>query len=388
MNAGYYTEVYDSIKDIDPNEWQSLIDASQDLAMDPRLIHLMEKTLHNQARFWTVLVRDRQKQLIACACLSLFQTDIVQSASGFLRKWVERLRSYWPNALKLKVLFCGLPSPAAHSHFRARASVDLQSVLQVLNEAMSAIASREKAALVVLKELDTGQDEQVSNLQNLGFVRGELEPLYQLSGAFKDFDDYRAALRSTYRNQIRANIKKFKQSGLKVEHLLDSEEIYSRFNESVYQLYLNVWKKAKEKLECYSLDFFREIAKAVPNQVIFTLVTDAGKPVAFALGLMGEEHYYNLYVGLDYSYNDETDLYFNLFYHELDAVFKMNKKTIFLGQTSGMFKSRLGAFPDPRYFWVRPLNPILRILFKHLQSVIFPKVNLIKANQVFRTVAS
>ena len=300
MDAGFYTEIYDSIKQVDPEEWHSLIDVNRDLAMDQRLIHLLERSLSGQARFWTVLVRDRQKQLIACACLSLFQTDIVQSASGFLHQAIQRLRQYWPNVLKLKVLFCGLPLPCAHSHFRVREATDLQPVLRVLNKTMTVIARREKASLLVLKELDAVQDEQLGNIRELGFVRGELEPLYQLPGIFKDFNDYRAALRSPYRNQIQANVKRFNQSGLKVEHFFDSEEIYSRFNDAVHRLYLNVWEKAKEKLECFSLDFFREIARSLPNQVAFTLITDNQKPVAFALGMIGADTYYNLYVGLDY----------------------------------------------------------------------------------------
>ncbi len=384
MDAGFYTEICDSIKQVDPEEWHSLIDADLDLAMDQRLIHLLERSLSGQARFWTVLVRDRQKQLIACACLSLFQTDIVQSASGFLQTMIQRLRQKWPNVLKLKVLFCGLPLPCAHSHFRVREAIDLQPILKILNKTMTVIARREKASLLVLKELDAIQDAQLNNIRGLGFVRGELEPLYQLAANFKDFNDYRAALRSPYRNQIQANVKRFNQSGLKVEHFLDSEEIYSRFNDAVHRLYLNVWEKAKEKLECFSLDFFREVARSLPNQVAFTLISDDQKPVAFALGMIGADTYYNLYVGLDYDYNETADLYFNLFYHELDVVFRFNKKKIFLGQTSGMFKSRLGAAPSARFFWVRPLNPILAMIFKYFQSIIFPRINPIKQNQVFK----
>ena len=385
MEAGFSTEIYDSIKQVDPEEWYSLIDAHLDLAMDQRLIHLLERSLSGQARFWTVLVRDRQKQLIACACLSLFQTDIVQSVSGFLQTMIQRLRQKWPNVLKLKVLFCGLPLPSAHSHFRVREAIDLQPILKILNKTMTVIARGEKASLLVLKELDAIQDKQLDSIRELGFVRGELEPLYQLTGNFKDFNDYCAALRSPYRHQIQTNVKRFNKSGLKVEHFFDSEEIYSRFNGAVHRLYLNVWEKAKEKLECFSLDFFREIARSLPGQVAFTLISDNQKPVAFVIGIIGSDTYYNSYVGIDYDYNDTADLYFNLFYRELDVVFRFNKQKISLGQTSGMFKSRLGAVPSARFFWVRPLNPVLGIIFKCFQSIIFPRINPIKQNQVFKT---
>jgi predicted N-acyltransferase len=384
MDTEYDSEIYESIKNIDLQEWQSLIDLSHDLAMDQRLIHLLEKSLSDQARFWTLVIRDRQQQIIACACLSLFQTDIVQSVSGRLRNWINRLRDYWPNALKLKVLFCGLPLPSAHSHLRVREGVDLQLVLRKINGVMTQLAQQEKATLLVFKEFTVSQDTQVTDLKKMGFIRGELEPVYQLPGIFKDFANYQESLRASFRRQIQSNIKKFKESGLKVEHFANPEEIYSRFSEPVHRLYLNVWEKAKEKLECFPVDFFREIATHMPGQVFFTLISDQEKPVAFALGLTNEEAYHNLYVGLDYSYNKNSDLYFNLFYHELDAIFKCNKKQIFLGQTSGTFKTRIGATADPRFFWVRSLNPLLQLIFKYFRSIIFPKMPAPATLQVFK----
>jgi predicted N-acyltransferase len=384
MEPLYRTEIYPSIQNINPNEWYTLIDVEKDIAMDQRLIRLMETTLNNQAGFWIVLFRDKQNKLAACACLSLFQTDIFQSAPGFLKKAVQLIRQYWTNAFKLKVLFCGLPTPSAHSHFRVREDVDIDIITSLLHETMVLIADQEKAALLVLKELDSSQHKQVNNLKKLGFVDGELEPLYQLRADFKDFEDYCNNLRSSYRYQVMANVKKFNRTELKVETFFDAAEIADHFTDSVYQLYVNVWEKAKEKLECMSIHFFRDIARMLPNQVVFTLITDQQTPVAFAIGLMSVDTYYNLYVGLDYSYNQKADVYFNLFYHELDVVFRLDKKKILLGQTSCSFKSRLGGVPDPRFFWVRPLNPFLHILFKGMKSFFFPKVKLISTNKVFK----
>ncbi len=384
MNSEYYAEIHDSVKNVDSQEWGELINSNQDLAMDPRLVYLLENTLSDQAKFWTVVIRNQQRQLISCACLSLFQTDVMQSAVGLAQTLIQRLRRYWPNALKLKVLFCGLPLPSGHTHLRIHHAADSSAVLKLLNDVMIGIARQQHAQLLVFKELNAAQDKEVQYLQQLGYVRGELQPIYQLSRSFKDFAEYKAQLRAPYRHQIQVNVKKFNTSGLQVQHFFEPEEIYSQFSDAVHQLYLNVWDKAPEKLECFSADFFRELPRALPNQVVLTLIKDEQKAVAFAIGVVDENNYYNLYVGLDYLYLQKTDLYFNLFFHELDQVFGLNKTKILLGQTSGMFKARLGASPDPRFFWVRPLNPILRMIFKYFQKLIFPQVKIIKENQVFK----
>lgn len=381
---GYYTEIYGSVKEIDPEEWQGLMDPHVDLAMDQRLIHLLENKLSDQARFWTVVVRDLRKKLVACACLGLFQTDVAQSSPLFLQKAIQRLRKYYSNAFKLKVLFCGLPLPSGHTHLRISPAVHSPLIMRLLNQVMTEIAQKEKAQLLVVKELDVQELEKIGDLRCLGFIRGELEPIFQFSSVFKNFDAYQAALRSGYRRQVQLNVKKFNQWGFRVEHLTDPVEIYSRFSDEVHALYLNVWTKAKEKLECFPADFFRELPQSMPNQVALTLISHESRPVAFALGVMSDDIYHNLYIGLDYAHLESGDLYFNLFYQELDAVFHLNKKKILLGQTSGTFKSRLGATADPRFFWVRPLNPLLRFLFKYFQNLIFPKVKPPQGNQVFK----
>lgn len=218
----------------------------------------------------------------------------------------------------------------------------------------------------------------------MGYLRGELEPIFHLSRAFHDFSEYKAALRSSYKHQIDANIKKFNHFNFQVEHFFTAEAIGAQFTDDLYQLYLNVWAKAKEKLECFSVDFFRQLPQILPGQVTLTLIKDQQKPIAFAIGITEESIYHNLYIGLDYHYAERADLYFNLFYHELAAVFPLKKSKIFLGQTSAAFKSRLGAYANARFFWVKPLNPLFRFIFQTFSSLIFPKIPAHPPKQVFK----
>src|ERR1700730_6099794 len=311
-------EIYDSVLNINPEELNQIVDPGKDLAMDQRLIALTEKTLANQAKFWTVVFRDRTSRILACANLSLFDVDIVQSAPAFLQKWTKQVRLIWPNALKWKVLFCGLPIPSGHAHLRFLPGVEPRPILVLLNKLMHDLARQQGAQLITFKEFDIDQSSQMASLKELGFICGGLSPLFILPGRFKNFTEYLAGLRSNYRHQIRMNVKKFNQLNLKVEHMNDPDKIKTEFTEQVYQLYLNIWERAKERLECLPIQFFQELAHAMPKQVSLTLISDANQPIAFAMGLIGDEIYYNIYSGMDYSKKDESDLYFNLFYQELD----------------------------------------------------------------------
>jgi len=370
----YICELHHSVLEINSNEWDQLVPSSEDLAMNQRLIRFLEITLSQQARLWTISVRDKQGQLVCCACISLFQTDVLQSVPRLFKVVISAFRHLWLNIFKWKVIFCGLPIPAGHSHLRFSPGVNIQAILGALNELMQGLAKKEGARLLVFKELNRDQFNCLKSLNTMGFQSGLLPPIYELPHNFKDFDQYESLLRANYRRQIRLNKKKFDRFGLSVEYIFDDEEISARFTEEVYQLYLNVWEKAKEKLECFPFEFFSGLPKIFPGQVVMTLISDCRRPISFSIALVTNAAYHNLYIGLDYSLNRKVHLLFNLFYEELAVVFRLHKKQIYLGQKSDGFKSRLGATASARYFFVRPLDTTTRVCFKWFHIFIFPRI--------------
>lgn len=384
-NTNYQYQILESVSQVNPTEWNQLIDPMHDLAMNQNLIRVMEQSLAKQAKFWTIAIRNSKNELVCCANLSLFEVDVIQSSSFFVKKLISTLRVVRPNTLKWKILFCGLPVPSGHCHLRFAQNVEPHTILPLLNQIMEKLAKNQQAKLIALKEFDQVEINKVKHLRELGFYQSELAPLFILSGSFKDFDEYIAAMRSPYRHQVQNNMKKFNLANLQVEHIFNAEEIKARFNHEVYQLYLNTWKKAKEKLECLPIHFFQELATTLPEQIAFTLISNNDKkPVAFAIGLINGTSYYNLYTGFDYSTKQQSDLYFNLFYHEINCAFQLKKQRIFLGQTSDYFKSRLGATAEPRFFFARAVHPSRKMLLKVFHKFIFPKVPQPIKHDVFK----
>lgn len=385
-NALPYTyQLYDSIFDIDPVQWYQVVDVIHDLSMNRELIHLTETSLSNQAKFWNVLIRDSNQQPVACACLCLFQADGVQSCPEIIMCTATAIRKVWPNILKFSVLFCGLPIPSAETHLKIVAHVDPEPILILLNEVMQKLATQQKADLVVLKEFSEDHAANISTaLHALNFIRGDVAPTYELHRHFSDFKDYQSALRANYRRQVQKTMNKFMAANLHVQQVEGAAAIENLFTDQVYQLYLNVWRKSAEKLECLPQTFFSQLGYAMPLEARLTLISEGKQVVAFAIGLLHNQVYKNLYCGIDYVLNAKADLYFNLYYHELDYAFIDKATKITLGQTSDEFKSRLGAIAHPRYFFVRAKNPLAQWALKIFHTLLFPAVTLPAKRQVFK----
>jgi hypothetical protein len=85
--------IYDSINDVSPADWQRLTGNALDLGMDPRMIRVLEETLADQCRMWTMMVEDPTGVVVACACLCLFVVDALVAAPLAVRKIAEFIRT-------------------------------------------------------------------------------------------------------------------------------------------------------------------------------------------------------------------------------------------------------------------------------------------------------
>src|SRR5215470_6645125 len=154
----YIYRIYDSIAEVSSVDWQRL--TGQDLIMDPRLICVLEETLAEQCRMWTMMIENPAGLVVACACLCLFVADAVCAAPPAVRKVTESIRTGCAGFLKFGVLFCGLPVPAGVNHFRMAPEADRAAVLRAVHEGMRLLARRHRAQTVMFKEFDVvGQSE-------------------------------------------------------------------------------------------------------------------------------------------------------------------------------------------------------------------------------------
>jgi predicted N-acyltransferase len=193
-----------------------------------------------------------------------------------------------------------------------------------------------------------------------------------------------ASFRSRYRNQLRRSQKKFERSGLRVVHLRGGMGVDVLYNEDVHHLYLAVLDRADVKLECLPAEFFRELARQFPDDAAFTLIYQGQRIVAFMCGVFDRGAYLNLFCGFDYQLNEETDLYFNLMYEDLDYALRQKVQSIHVGQTANDFKSRIGCFLEPRCFYVKARLPAVHSLLRLGRRHLFPVAPPIAERNLFR----
>ena len=370
---GYTYQLYESISDVDPHEWNALREPGHDPFMDPRFIAAVEKSMAGSSRFWHALVRDDAGRPVASACLCSYRVDATLLAEGGAKKVAAAVQRLAPWLLNFNVVFCGLPVSAGQSHLRFAPDADCRAVLVLLEEAIKAISRKARAKCVVFKEYTPAESARLYALAELGYLRADSLPMNHTPAPFGSFDEYLASLPSRKRYPVKRSQKKFAKSGLRVVQMPGGGGADQVYTDEVHRLYDNVLERAKVKLERLPAEFFRELARQLPDETAFTFIYDDAKIVAFAASLFTPVRYHQMFVGVDYDKNPQVDLYFNLFFQAVDYAYRQHVGEIFCGQSADTFKARkLGCQHLPLSFYVKGADRLSAWVIRKFFNTLFP----------------
>lgn len=369
----YSYTLYDSINDVDAEEWNRLRRGERDPFMDPRFIRAVETAMAGTGRFQHVVFRDHNGVPAASACMCSYRVDASLLTDGWTKKMAQWIGRLAPRLTHFNVVFCGLSVSAGQSHLRLAPGVDSAIVLRQLDGLLQQFAKQERAECIVIKELTAEECERLAPLESLGYRRADSLPMNHTKPDFRNFEDFCAHLKSRKRYPIRRSQKKFAKSGLHIVQCTGRDGVEKIYNDDVHKLYEAVFERAEVRLEKAPAALFQQLAVHFPDNSAFTFIYDDERVVAFAASVFTTEVFHQMFVGFDYELNPKCDLYFNLFFHAIDYAFRQNVSDIFVGQTADTFKQRkLGCYHVPLYFFVKGANVISSFIIRAGFRVLFP----------------
>ena len=390
-------QVYHSIDDVDPDEWDACIDVEREIFARRGFVRAVERSM-SDSEFLHVVFRDEQSRPVMTATLCLYHIDgslMAEGAALWIARFLERVNR---SLIHVPIAICGLPVSAGQSNLRIRTDVDVDvdAVLQQLDIVMTTWARQHRARAIVFKEFNDAECSRIKAIESLGYRKADSLPMNCTQPGFESFDEYLASLKSRRRSPIRRAIKKFEKTGLRIVQRRGGEGVAELFTDDVHKLYLEVLDRAEVKFERLPAEFFREIARELPDNSWFTFVvddrerTDAPSPsetttdtstdtieasdiIAFATSVHSPASFHQMFVGVRYDRKEESDLYFNLFFHAIDVAFRQQTEEIQVGQSANEFKrQKFSCWQEPLSFFVKPLHPVAKLVFRLAFKSFFP----------------
>ena len=222
--------------------------------------------------------------------------------------------------------------------------------------------------LILIKDVEDRMMEGAAALRRISYRPLETEPnmILTLSPEWKSFDDYLAALTSSYRKTARHTIEAVKTAGCVIETLSNVAE----YGPQLHALYLQVHDRQKMRLVSLHPEFIPALATTLKEGFRCTVLRKGGEMVGFVTTLKDGDLAVGYYIGFDTAVNKEVPVYFRLLQAVVDDAIQMGCRKISFGRTALEPKARLGAKPEPLHVWVRHRVPALNLLVRGLMQSI------------------
>lgn len=289
-----------------------------------------------------------------------------------IQRLAAGVRRLWPGVLKFHFLLCGIPvQGCCDSQLAIAEGADLGAILAGLDEVAIDLARKSGCRVLSFMQFKPELAAQLDGLSQHGFHKSRSVYAYQLEGALDSFATYTAQRSKRTRANMRKSLKRFDEAGLTCEQIRGRDGAERLFTPEVYQLYLNVLERAKDRFERLPVSFFQELARQFPDESCYTILRQGERVVAFCCGLAGGDQHLMLYCGLDYSLSRDIDLYFNVIYRGLECGLVPGVRVVHVGASADEFKQHMGCRGSWLSVYLKAVYPLGRFLLNCLSGLLF-----------------
>jgi hypothetical protein len=236
--------------------------------------------------------------------------------------------------------------------------VDRKGALRLLLGEIDRVAKKHKAQLGMLKDIHIEfPAEERALMRETGFTEGFSLPTIRINTAYASFEDYLTKhLSKNGRKHARKQFHKA-EGVFKLRVVEDFEDLIPR----VFPLFRAVFLKAKYQFEELPPRFFVECARcASPKTELVLCERNDGRLAGALLIFYNDDEQQNKRIGIDYDLADSGLIYNLLNYTGIQRAIARGLKTLWLGQSSYLTKTRLGGQIEDQYLLIKAYDPTLK----------------------------
>jgi hypothetical protein len=341
-------------------QWDSILPPFHHLKSENLLV--LQKNLNFECCYLLIHEKGKLQGLIYLQKAELSAKNIkIQEFKSFFGKISFKIL-FWLKP-KFQLWVCG------NLYRTAEAGYFLNSQNANLLQYLKHFLNNEKSSTtgLIIKESEKIQT------QHLAFsfepINDDLNMVMSIDPKWNTLEDYKLDLSKKYRKRLASIREKL----IKIEKKeLNTAEIENQ-KDRIYELYLNVLQKQKISLNGLKKEYFVDFFRQNINNISFVGYFEKQKLIGFAIYIFKSSEELELYyVGIDYKFNQEYNLYFNFLFDALETGINKKLKRILLGRTAKTAKANMGATSILQYNYFYISNPLVKWIVKRsLKNKIF-----------------
>jgi hypothetical protein len=351
------TEVYESIDEIGPDR-VGLLDTGLDFSFG--MLRAIEKSIWGEllVRYITVEDDDRGRTLAFTPVYLGSNLNFNALLPRFVQKGYDWLVGSLGSAIATRAAVAGcLISDRGWIPMHPELT-DRHGALRLLLAAIDQVARKHKAQLGMLKDIhcDFPSDERAL-MREAGFTEGYSLPTIRINTAYGSFEEY--LVKQLSKNGRKHARKQFHKA--EGTFFLRTIEDFEPFIPKVFPLHRAVFLKAKYQFEESPPSFFVESARSsTPKSELVVCERNDGRIVGSLMIFYNDREQQNKRIGIDYDIAESGLIYNLLNYTGIQRAIARGIKTLWLGQSTYLPKSRLGGHLEDQYVLIKAYDNALK----------------------------
>ncbi len=355
------TQYERSIQDIDKKEWNRLM--GKEGVFDWEGLLFLENVFTDNDRpennwsFHYLIIKDQENHPILATffTIALWKEDMLAPTSVSVK--LEEIRKNDPYHLTSPVLSMGSPFTEGQHLYLDRSHPHWQLAMKQLLDKMDELGLQSDTNMLVLRDFE--KDEELSQLfHQQGFIKIMMPDSCKIPDlSWNSISEYPASLSARSRRHFRKDIQpyedRFKVVCLNQPDQDDLDQFYELYrNVNSNNLALNMFPLPKK--------LFTQMALH-PHWEFLTLYLKAefnSKNEEVPVGVMFcyknmEVSYTPAFIGMDYEYTNEHQVYRQLLYQTIKRATELGFKNLDFGMTASFEKKKVGAVIIPKMAYIQ-----------------------------------
>lgn len=373
MNPSYSFKIYNSVQDL-PAHWDDL--ATNTIFLNRKYLRILETAApgNMSCHFIALFYNEEIVGIAVSQFLDLSQIPSFGERDSCLR---TKIRNFVFKRFGSKVLIIGNNMLTGQNAFSLHPKFPTKELVKLLKKATDSLENTlekqgNKPHLSIFKDFSATEIDIFNIPEYDSFYRFSTQPnmIFDIKNSWHIFDDYIANKNKKYRDQYKRARKK---SEALIKQKMSLEDI-QKHQERIYELYLNVAKKAAFNTFYLNEDHFEIFKKNLKEQFLFYGYFDNNQLIGFNTLIKNGSDIDTYFLGYDEHCQKEKMLYLNMLYDMIGYSINKKYRRIIFARTALEIKSSVGAKAVNMFGLIKHNNPFLNLFVSRTFGYFEPKM--------------
>jgi hypothetical protein len=306
--------------------------------------------------------KKRNEELLPCARIYVQQVHFDQKNLSLENRFLSVLAKTFLRFHPFKMLIFGNTFAVNFTPVNyIKGNIEIPELAKIICE----LSGKIKHDVLILKDIPDEFNPELEKKPDLEKYNTDLTMTLSIRNNWNSFEDYLSDLTKKYRKRAERILAQGAGLVTKGIGINDFPLYHNRINELLEQ----VASKQMVRIGIVNARYILRYLEAFPDRFKITGIFNGNDLIAFYTsidrGSMLEIHY----IGIDYKFNAEYAVYFNILFYALQQALAENKTALELGRTAREAKASLGATAEFFNDYIRLNNRLARFLSKKLTGI-------------------